>query len=299
MKIPGLFLLGGVLSASLLIGGCGSSGGGSSAAEAADVNADNVNDLSVAAAEATKTAIDAENSGGGTGDVPTSFLFKSSNSAPLQQKLQSAVSSATSDPDFSNEMCPDGGSASYSANGDYTDFTFTFSNCKDNDYDTIFNGRVSMSGDIISGGATTITYNNFEVTSGGTTQTINGTITCTNGGMSCDYDNLTVGGANLSNADFSGDDGRQYSFEGDVNVGGDNTNGWSVNATVVDPDHGAITINAQNIIFGSCTNGVPIDGTITVTANNQTVTVEFIGCNSFSVTYDGSTTTVNWSDYGL
>ncbi len=292
MKASYLYLCSGLLSAAMLVGCGGSSGGGSAAT--ADISADNADDLSVAAAEATKTAIEAE-SNSGTSSIPTSF-FKSTGSAPLLDKLQTGVRSATED--FSDYICDVSGEAEMTSSSSTFDTgSFIFNNC--NDGDATYSGSVTFSG--LSSSSFTFTYNNFIVTdnSTGQRQAVNGTVTCTNSGASCDYSGLTVGGASLSNSDFSGDDGRQYHFEGDVTVSGDNTSGWNVNATVVDPDHGAIKITARNITFGSCTNGVPTGGTITVTGNGQTATVTFIDCNSFSLNYNGSTTTHNWSSYGL
>lgn len=293
MKASYVYLFSGLLSAAMLVG-CGGGGGGGGAA-AADITADNADDLSVAAAEATKTAIEAESSGGDTSNIPT--FFKSSGSAPLKDKLQTGIRYVTED--YSSYICTSGGSATIDVNGDYTSGSFNFNNC--NDGLATFSGSVTFSGDVMGSGNISITYNNVVVTdnASGQSQTINGTITCTDGGFTCDYSGLNMGGASLSNSDFSGDDGRNYSFQGDVTVTGDDTSGWNVDATVVDPDHGAITISAQNVTFGSCGNGLPDGGTITVTGNGQTATVTFSGCTSFSVTYGGSTTTYNWSDYGL
>lgn len=287
MKASYVYLFSGLLSAAMLVGCGGSSGGGGAAP--ADITAENADDLSVAATEATKAAIDAENNTGS----PSSLPFKLSNSAPLQDKMESAIRSATDD--YSSYICTSGGSASVDYNSDYTNGTFNFNNCDDG-YAT-FSGTVSFSGDMT--GSYSITYNNLVVTdnASGQSQTVSGTISCTSTG--CNYDGLNIGGASLDNSDFSGDDGRNYSFEGDVTVTGDDTSGWNVNATVVDPDHGAITITAQNVTFGGCTSGVPTGGTITVSGNGQTATVTFIDCNSFSINYGGSTTTHNWSTYGL
>jgi len=294
MKASYLYLVSGLLSAAMLVGCGGSSGGGASAAAAADITAENADDLSVAAAEATKTAIEAESSGGDTSSIPTSF-FKSGGSAPLMDKLETGIRSATED--FSSFICTSGGNATINSSGNYDSGSFSFSSC--NDGSATYSGSVTFSG--LSSTSFTFTYNNFVVTdnSTGQSQTVNGTVRCSSSGTSCDYSGLTVGGANLANSDFSGDDGRNYSFEGDVTVSGNDTNGWNVNTTVVDPDHGAITISAQNVTFGGCASGVPTGGTVTVTGNGQTATVTFIDCNSFSVSFGGATTTHNWSTYGL
>ncbi len=286
MKTMSLYLFSSLLSTAMLVGCGGSSGGGGAAA--ADITADNADDLSVAAAEATKTAIDAESSGS-TDNLP----FKLVNNAPLQEKLEAGIRSATTD--HSSYMCDVDGTATIDANSDYSSGTYTFNNC--NDGNATINGTASFSGGMNS--SHSITYNNLVVTDNATSQsqTVSGTISCTTSG--CNYDGLNIGGASLSNSDFSGDDGRQYRFQGDVTVSGDDTNGWNVNATVVDPDHGAITITAENITFASCASGVPNGGTITVTGNGQTATVTFSGCSSFSVNYNGSTTTHNWNNYGL
>lgn len=296
MKAKYLYLFGGLLSAAMLVGCGGSSGGGGTpAAAAAEITEDNKTDLAVAASEATKAVIGAEKESGGTSGVPISF--KSSNSAPLQQKLQNAARSAPQD--MSPDLCPTSGSASFDVNNDYTNITYTFNNCRDNtDGDnTVLNGSVSMSGDFLGtgNGSLTIRYNNLRITSGGSTETVNGTVTCTNSGMSCDYSGLTVGGASLGNSDFNGDNGRSYHLQGDVSVSGNDSDGWNVNATVVDPDHGAVTISAQNISYGNCLNGMPDGGTITITADGQTARVTFNNCDSFTIEYDGSSTTIFWN----
>lgn len=188
MKASYVYLFSGLLSAAMLVGCGGSSGGGGAAA--ADITADNADDLSVAAAEATKTAIEAESSGGDTSSIPTSF-FKSSASAPLLDKMQTGIRSATED--FSSYICTSGGSATINSSGSYDSGSFSFSNC--NDGFATYSGSVTFSG--LTSTSFTFTYNNFTVTdnSTGQSQTVNGTVTCSDSGYTCDYSGVTVGGA--------------------------------------------------------------------------------------------------------
>lgn len=249
MKTSYVYLFSALLSAAMLVG-CGGGGGGDSAtgtttATAAEITSDNVDDLAIAATEASKRAVDS-NSSAGSIDL-SGLIGKTSSDETVAQTIMDKVMSSVRE--ASVDACPGGGSATENFSSDFTSGTITYNDCNDG-YGSIISGTATFSGDPNS--ITTFTYT-FDLTvtdvATGQSQPVTGTITCNANGCT---ENLNTGEASIANSDFSGDDGRNYSFEGDVTVTGDDTSGWNVNATVVDPDHGAITISAENVTFGSC-----------------------------------------------
>ena len=175
--------------------------------------------------------------------------------------------------------------------GSNINMDMTFNNCVISDsYETAtYNGSVSY---VENSNGLTMTYRNFRVTAGGQTTSVNGTVSCDSSYLNC-TENLTYGG------DVAGSYSNRTYTTSNMEVTGDSSTGYNVSGSVTDPDHGTITISASGILF-NCPSGVPSAGTITVTASGGvTATVTFNDCDSFSIDYDGSVTTVNWVDYGL
>lgn len=113
----------------------------------------------------------------------------------------------------------------------------------------------------------------YVVTYRGETYRSRGTYSCNDNG--CSYRNY-----------FVGTDGRQYRTE-NVSVSGSNGS-YSVSARVYDQELGYVDYDASNLIL--CDSGVGFSsGTITVTASSGTsITVSFSGCDSYTVTYNGT-----------
>lgn len=272
------FLL--VLLTAFTLTACGG-GGGPGTAEITDANA---KDVAVAGAEATKAATSSE-------EVPLSFKSGATAGYPANALDVFALGKQIATNRYATEnldyLCDAGGSLTVevpdtATQSSYT-ATATYSDCTISGYggaDTTINGTISIRGNSTS---FTITAN-LTVTTGADTETYSYSGTCSTSGSedSCSY-----------SASFTGDDGRSYSMSG-VTVSGDDISGYTVSGRVTDPDYGVVTIATTAPVKFECTNGNPSEGVITVTGS-ATVTVTFIDCNSFSVTFDGTTTTYDWA----
>ncbi|HHJ34937.1 MAG TPA: hypothetical protein ENJ87_04145 [Gammaproteobacteria bacterium] len=256
---------------------CGGGGGGSKNAE---LTANNLEALATAGTEGTKQAVNNSNS-------PTPFAKVGSASA-IQKLTVSLAQSVSQDPKQSHlgfSICDTGSidDSNVNQNGG----TITYNNCSFSGI--TFNGSVKFKVKT-SGNTTTFTinYSNFTVTSGGTTETLDLDATCTfntsdASGVSCTYNSTALG-----------IDGRTYSVS-EINVSGNAGSGYNVGCVVDDPDNGKITISTTTPITFNCPNGQPDDGVIVITDGaSNTATVTFIDCNSYSVDFNGSTTTFTW-----
>lgn len=281
MKASYVYLFSGLLSAAMLVGCGGGSGGGTASVEpTAEITDANKTDLAVAAAEAAKssTNADAPSSLGGFGFKSTvSSIANKARQLPRQESILGICSSGSVDVT---------GMESYSGGGNIN-MDMTFNNCviTESYYGTAtYNGSVSY---VENSSSMTITYRNFHVTLDGQTSSVSGTVNC-DSAMNC-TENLTFGG------DISGTYSSTTYTTSNMEVTGD-ASGYNVNGSVTHPDHGTITISATGITF-DCPGGYPGTGEITVTASGGvTATITFNDCNSFTIDYDGATTTVFWND---
>ena len=255
---------------------CSSDGGGSGEAE---LSSTNVEDLAIAGTEGVKQAINNSN-------VPLPFLAKTNTSSPVKNLTFSLAQNISQNPkfvieDITDEVCPDGGSAI--ADIDDDNATATLSACINGS--TIANGILTIS--TSSSGNTTILifeFNNLTITTPSGMETINGEATCrlTGTDFFCEFDSKAPG-----------IDGRVYEVSS-ISVAFDPANGYSVGCLVDDPDHGDIIVST-NIPVRLCSNGQPSSGEIVITdGGGKTATITFAGCDSYSVTFDGSTTTFFW-----
>lgn len=274
-----------LLLGAFLITGCSSSDDGGTTTTATEITAENMEALATAGTEGVKQAVS-------TNNVPLSFA-KVGKASPVQSLTVSLAQTVSQDPKFlvenlSTEICVGGGSAI--ADGDESNFTIIFTNCT-------ITGGIVMDGTVnittsVSGSTTTISLNyiNFTVTFDGETETFDLKVTCT----STDNSDGTFTTSCTFDSEALGIDGRTYSVT-DISVSGDSISGYTVSATITDPDHGIITITTTTPIrFGSCSNGQPDSGVIVVSDGTNTMTVTYIDCNSFSIDFDGSTTTFFW-----
>lgn len=164
-----------------------------------------------------------------------------------------------------------------------------------------------------------IVYNNFCVGDGGDNQIIDGTISWfgyTNMGTEgvwgydadysvsyqgeteyfnysyrCNGDNYV--GCTYDGSSYEGRNGRSYRSE-NVSVSESNGN-YDVSARVYDEELGYIDYQASNLVL--CEGGYGFSsGTITVSdsASNEVLTVTFSGCDSFTMTYQGSAYTIDY-----
>jgi hypothetical protein len=108
------------------------------------------------------------------------------------------------------------------------------------------------------------------------------TINQTSGATSCTY-----------NSNAPGIDGRTYSVT-DISVSGNSVSGFTVSATITDPDNGNITISTTTPVTLNCPDGQPDSGEIVVSDGTNSMTVTYIDCDNYSINFNGSTTTYTW-----
>ena len=231
----------------------------------------------MAATEGAKLAANSQSASTGL------FKGSSSDNSAMGKLTQTLVSTDLAAPIAG--IC-DSGSVDVTGTG--TTSNVTFSNCVIGP--STFNGTATMtftqSGDTFT---YTINYNNFTVTTGGVTETVSLSATCTGStttislDLSCSFD---VSGTGI--------DGRNYSVS-NVSVSGSISSGFSVSATVTDPDHGVIEISTNTPVTFNCPDGAPDSGEIQVTAGGGSMTITFNDCSSFTVTRNGNPTVYNWS----
>jgi len=260
-----------------------SSGGGGANTSSATISADNAQALAIAGTEGVKQAAATNN---------TSLFAKTVNQSPVQKVTVLLAQKASQDPalaaapsSISSSICIAGGSIAGFDTIGTSGGTVTFNAC-----DTgsgVINGTMTVTSST-SGNVITYTVSaNVTISYLGNTETVSYSSTCTfdqtTGAQSCTYD-----------SSGTGIDGRTYSVS-DINVSGDEINGYTVSAKVTDPDNGVVTITTTKAVkFGSCTNGQPISGAIKVSDGSNTMTVTFIDCNNYSINFNGSTTTYTW-----
>ena len=296
-------LLIGLLSTSILVAGCGGGGssdettGGTSAsvpatstAPKATITADNYKDLAIASTEAVKHASDSA-----TPASPKTLATSQLKNLTIMQN-QAITTDNTS---LTNAQCTVSGSASVTLNDSPpVTITTTYSNCTNEQV------RIDGSTTIVQQSSTeyTISYNNFTIESlltGGTT-IANGTSSCTED----NFDDICVHSSDysvdISLPDFEGELGnRTYTFDGSLTAIENSDGSYNVDATVVDPTHGAVDLDANNVSFGSCftsPGGQPDSGVIDIVGDGSvTAVVTFIDCQTFSVDFNGAIDTISWS----
>ncbi|PCJ86494.1 MAG: hypothetical protein COA54_08690 [Thiotrichaceae bacterium] len=268
---------------------CGGSGGGGGGNDA-EISEENKVALATAGTEGVKQAVNNSNS-------PTLFA-KTNNNTPQQKVTLSLAQTVSQNPKLAMDQffdC-DFGTATLNIDGNTGNGSIVFTQCRigfgsaSGDY-IEYNGDVTFNTNISGNIATSvITYNNFTFTTsiGGdvTTESLNLSATCTTNtdtsSSSCSYDSEALG-----------IDGRTYEVS-DISVSGNASSGYTISATITDPDNGIITITTTSPIILDCPNGQPGSGEIVVSDGSNTMIVTFIDCNSFSINFNGSTNTFNW-----
>ncbi|MCP4430947.1 MAG: hypothetical protein GY806_08225 [Gammaproteobacteria bacterium] len=245
-----------------MINACGSSGGGGSDdPDDATIEAANAKSLGITAMEGARQAVDNENN---------------SSAIPLPR---AALRMALIPVDIPN-FCTSG---SVTADATQTSSTINFNMCAyGGAFGIVADGTV-VTQTSTSGNITTITtdYQDFTVTSNGTTQTVDFSSVCTvntsTSDVSCTF-----------SSDALGLDGSTTYGVSNASVSGDDTSGWDVSVSVDGPS-GTITLETTQPILFDCAGGYPSSGVIVFTdADGVEVTVTFIDCNSFSVSYSGT-----------
>ena len=274
-----------ILVSSLTLIGCSGSGGSSSGSSDNDsapgnatISSANARDLATSATEAAKLAANSDNA--------SQFGLKSAARGAVENLSESLAREFALIPtSVLPNPCTGGGGVTIDTLAGGT-VLLDYQLC--NISGVIADGVVTLNS-TVSGNFTTVSlsYSNFSITIGADTWVSNLSATCT-------INNNTLATSCTYSSDVAGFDGRIYSISG-LSVSGDNTAGYSVSATIIDPDHGIITISTTIPIIFNCTNGQPSMGEIQFTDSaGVLVSVTFNDCNSFTVFYNGVGTLYNW-----
>ncbi|MDJ0834765.1 MAG: hypothetical protein QNJ69_14680 [Gammaproteobacteria bacterium] len=267
-------------------GGGSSSGGGSGGGLSYDGNTsqatvDDVNsgELAIAATGAVGSAVGGQYAPLRPSPADASLLAISQQ---MGQVVPTSNRTANQTVDFTADFCDQGSAIANVSDGSNT-ANIQFTDCQS----SLGLESITMNGSLIltagTDGSYTAVYQNFRITSGGETYTLNATATC-DANFIC-----TIV------SDFAGPDGRVYRIE-NFSVFATGSNSYNVTATVYDPDNGYVSITA-NVTYGDCAGGVPVSGSITFTGSGGSFgTVTFNDCASFTVTDASSTTDYQWAD---
>ena len=262
---------------------CGGGGGGDTTPSAAKISAVNEKDLGKAAAEGAKQALNG-------GNAPVFFRRSASRNTleTLNESVANQLASrvALQIVDLSTQICTEGGSALIDTNPDGTSSVITYSSCSTGSgiINGVANINVSTAGSITT---LNFSYVDFTITIGSETTTIDLVVSCTSdsstGSFSCTY-----------SSDVVGLDGRTYTVSGST-IAGDSSSGYTVSATITDPEHGTISITTTTPILFNCSNGQPGSGEIQFSdGDGVLVTVTFNDCDSFTISYSGTSTMYLW-----
>lgn len=164
--------------------------------------------------------------------------------------------------------------------------TVTFATC-DIGFGLILDGIVTASRST-SGNTTTVDLEYI-----GFTITFLAVVTTFDMVASCTTDNITTE-TSCTFPNVVGFDGRIYTFA-DTTVTGDGFTGYTVSATIIDPDHGSFSIVTTAPILFGCPNGQPMSGEIQFTDDaGVLVSVTFNGCASYTVFFSGTAVIYLW-----
>ncbi|MFE8070889.1 hypothetical protein QQM79_07500 [Marinobacteraceae bacterium S3BR75-40.1] len=275
-----------LLSAALVLTGCGGGGGGSGSSSGDDsgtstsytgtetqaqITSSNAEDLSIAVANGTEQAIVSDASrtnipGISTSSIDSEPTFQSRAIDAGLAAVQEVNASETVD-----GVC-DSGSVTYETdNSGNTEYSYN--SCVIGEY--TFNGSVHYESDNTT---VTITYDNLTVSGPSfATQTLDGVAyTCTGVGTSSTT-------CTISN-DFTGTDDRVYRVSETTVTEG--SSGYSVEAKVYDPNHGYVTITTTTEITLSDSCTYPQTGVVEVSGNGSSAQLTF-QCDNMSLVING------------
>ena len=272
-KLSILFLTGAII----LTTSC-SSDGGAGVSTNATISDTNAQALAIAGTEGVKQAVDSDT---------VSPFAKINNTSTTGDFTVALAQQLSADPKLAEQTI------------DICEFGNVIMNINEsNGSGSIVYNSCVIGGSLINGSAnftsskvgsittTTITFVDFTITFNGETETIDMSATCIfnsdTASMSCSYNSTALG-----------IDGRTYSVS-NVTVTGDNLSGYSVSATISDPDHGNITISTGSPITLNCSNGQPDSGSIIITDGSNSMTVTFNSCSSYTVTLNGNSNLYDW-----
>lgn len=271
----------------LFLGACGGGGGSSQVTgysgvlAQAEISTTNQTSLSVAAASGTGRAI-AEDAARQAALLRPSPATTTINNLIelLRQQLPTARRTANQ---IVLGVCASG-SLDETVSPDGRQITMLFSNCVPiNGNGEVINGVIIVIFDDFNSGAFTISFEGLTVTIAGQVYSVDMTIACDS--VSCFWI-----------SDFAGADGRIYRIQAITVL--EISGFYTVTATVFDPDHGFVDVQAFNIRLDACPGGVPAAGSVGMSGfNASSANLTFDSCDRFTVTVEGVAQTFLWEDY--
>jgi hypothetical protein len=272
-------LLTGAVACSNGDGTSGDADSDSSGSKPAEINAGNAGQLGAAAAEGAKQAVKNLN-------VPPLGLKTSPEHTveSVTQDLVTRIAGRTAGMSAPVNCNP--GSATETVNLGSTSVNFV--TC---DYDGL--GLIILVGLVTASSSTAGDITTVKLEYVGFIISIGGEDTILNFEASCDTNNIS-GATSCAFPDVVGYDGRVYDFS-DVTISGDGFSGYTVTASIVDPDHGSFTITTTAPILFTCPNGQPFSGALQFTDGADVlVTVTINDCDSYTVSYSGAIEVYTW-----
>jgi hypothetical protein len=274
-----------LLSSSLALVGCGSSGDSAPAApkytgttSAAKVDSTNAEALGTGSGEATQQG------GTANGGIPTFASIGDASTTDIEALSQKIIAliqkrTVTDLPTSFSEAGSCGGSFSgpdsaLPASGAYS-ITLSFNNYCDSliDPTLVFSGKATFYlPDVNDFNTFTMQFINFKVTENSQTTTLNMTMSCA--GLTCSI-----------TSDFKSSTGDVHRVA-DIIISGDATFGFIGTMTFYHADYGSVSVSVSGITYGSC--GVfPDGGTITYNGTSgSTGSISFASNCTYSGTYD-------------
>lgn len=264
-----------LLAAAVLLNAACSSDSGSPSSQNATISDANIEELAIAGTEGIKQAVNSSSF--------TPFA-KTDNPSLAQELTVSLAQQNTAEPSLATDpnFCESGnvtGFDTLNQNGG----TITYDDC-------VFSGS-TINGTMIiaisSSGDTTTSIINADLTISylGEVESFDYSATCT-------FNQASSATSCTFNSQALGIDGRTYSVSNVIVSNG--ISGFSVSATVTDPDNGNINISTTTPVTLICQSGQPDSGVIVVSDGTNSMTVTYIDCNSYSIDFNGSTTTYTW-----
>ena len=281
----------------LLLQACGGGGGGdagsattisySGLTSEARVESTNAESLSTAAASGALQSVAAESASSAFARPMADFSGKLLEIAPrIAMGIVQSEFYAAKITDLSS-LCDAGGTAIADTNDAETVGTIAFTNCRMSDgYGSVLvlNGVVDYTFNS-SADSMAMTFN-ITMTYAGETAVMNMTLNCVNFTSASPTCSVT--------SDFAGLDGRIYRVT-DITVTGDAFSGFTISATVYDPDYGHVDMVTTTPITFDCGTGVPGTGSVAVYGSSGTSgAINFVSCSEYNVTVNGVTDTYFW-----
>lgn len=284
---------------------CGGGGGGTSSDDSATTTSaidENAEDLALAAKETSAQILASE-------DIDSSGLRVMSDGISPATLLKGTLPTSTKKAGFlaesedliegqgtvsdSGSISGDcGGSASYTLDGTYDDadtypmtydYDITYNNfcVSSGGYEFEFSGTLNMYGTWSSSSVGSFEYVYNTTYTSNMPDNASGSLTYSE---TCDYND---GDLTCSTGVYEG--GSTTYHTSGVSVSGDATSGYDVSYSIVDSDGNTWSVEFTDLTL--CDSGNIGSGSGTVVYNGDTITIEFISCSQFQVTYDGNTET--------